>query len=55
MKSYDACIAHGLFEKTYWSENPATFLMKEPVIKNKVLGYLILDKKMREMKRKARE
>ena len=55
MKSYDACIAHGLFEKTYWGENPATFLMKEPIIKNKVPVYVVLDKKLREMRRKKRE
>lgn len=26
---YDDCVAEGKFEETYWTENPATYLVKE--------------------------
>lgn len=32
---YDDCVIGGKFEETYWTENPATFLVKESDVTGK--------------------
>ena len=32
---YDDCVADGKFEQTYWSTNPATYLVKETDVTGK--------------------